>query len=58
MSASRFENLPVIAETRALSAQNRLTDFNSVARMGYIAIMLAFGGFGVWAATEIGRAHV
>lgn len=40
-----------IAETQAMSATAKLTDFRAVARMGYIAILASFGGFGLWAAT-------
>ncbi len=44
-------SLPAINETRALGATTKLTDFRSIARMGYIAILVSFGGFGLWAAT-------
>lgn len=43
--------LPAIAETRALASDARLRDFRGIARLGYIAILLSFGGFGLWAAT-------
>ncbi len=44
-------SLPVIAETRDASALASMTDFRRVARMGYLAILASFGGFGLWAAT-------
>lgn len=46
-----LSSVPAIAETRALDARAKLADFRGIARMGYIAILAAFGGFGVWAAT-------
>jgi HlyD family type I secretion membrane fusion protein len=42
---------PAITETSALDAKVKLTDFRGIARMGYIAILISFGGFGLWAAT-------
>ena len=41
----------IIAERAALNAKARMMDFQRVARRGYIAIGLAFGGFGLWAGT-------
>ena len=41
----------VITQTRSATAHDKLTDFRSIARTGYIAIAVAFGGFGVWSAT-------
>ena len=41
----------IIAEKAALNAKARMMDFQRVARRGYIAIGLAFGGFGLWAGT-------
>jgi HlyD family secretion protein len=42
---------PAIAQTQAIGIHARLTDFRRIARMGYAAILLSFGGFGTWAAT-------
>ena len=48
-------SLPAINETRALGATTKLTDFRSIARMGYIAILVSFGGFGLYKGAVAGR---
>jgi HlyD family type I secretion membrane fusion protein len=50
MTSYGQSGVPAIHNTDAFSAQSKLTDFRGVARMGYIAIALSFGGFGVWSA--------
>lgn len=40
-----------ITEVAAIDARSRYMDYRGVARTGYVAILLAFGCFGTWAAT-------
>ena len=49
MSQHATAPLPTITQTKALSAEAGMSDYRSFARMGYVAILLSFGGFGTWA---------
>lgn len=51
MSANQSQTIAGMIPANDPGAPARLTDYRTFSRMGYAAIALAFGGFGVWAST-------